>query len=70
MAAALPLVHAEGIFLEGVGGRALIRLLLDGFLEEEAAVAGVCHCSAALPCSPGSAFAYSALIRAVTRVNS
>jgi hypothetical protein len=28
MAAALPLVHAEGIFLEGVGGRALIRLLL------------------------------------------
>jgi hypothetical protein len=35
MAAALPLIHAEGIFADGVGGRAPIRLLLDGFLEKE-----------------------------------
>ena len=35
MAAALLLVHAEGIFLKGVGGRAPIRLFLDGFSGKE-----------------------------------
>jgi hypothetical protein len=36
MAAALPLVHAEWDFPDGVGGRAPIRLFLDGFSEKEA----------------------------------